>query len=35
MYKERAKAPMGCIRRHGKRCFYVRSPSSWNCKSCN
>nr|VDD22753.1 unnamed protein product [Brassica oleracea] len=24
---------MGCIRRHGKGCFYVsnRSPSSWNC----
>ncbi|MFQ6622904.1 hypothetical protein Gotur_003048 [Gossypium turneri] len=28
---------MGCIRRHGNRCFYVsnRSLSSWNCGSCN
>ncbi|XVF77635.1 hypothetical protein PTKIN_Ptkin14bG0062400 [Pterospermum kingtungense] len=31
------QALMVCIRRHGKRCFYVnnRSPSSWNCGSCS
>ncbi|MBA0881061.1 hypothetical protein Goshw_003368, partial [Gossypium schwendimanii] len=31
------QAPIGCIRRHRKRCFYVsnRNPSSWNCGSCS